>query len=111
MKTKPIKRAEAEIVLCKSKETKKLYYSIMENGVPVKYWAFDEMSDAAKDFIGELINAYDLGYDIKCQFPVIKDGKKILMPKETPMYNEPGGTQKSSNVQEKFFESPTDIID
>lgn len=104
MKPAPIKRAEAEIVLCKSNETGKLYYSIMENGMPLKYWAFDDMSEAARDFIGELINAFDLGYDLRCQFPVIKDGQKVLVPKATRMFNEPGGTHKNTNVEEKFFQ-------
>lgn len=102
----PAKRAEAEICLCRSKKTKKLYYALMENGNPIKYWAFDDMSDAAKDFIGELVNAFNLGYDIRCQFPVENDnGEKILIPREVTMYNEPGQNKKNSRIQEKFFEA------
>lgn len=99
------KRAEVEIGLCRSAETKKLYYVLTENGTPLKYWAYDDMSDAARDFIGELVNAFDLGYDIRCQFPIEKDGEKLLKAKEVRMYNEPGTKQHKTNAVENFFVS------
>lgn len=105
---KPQKRAEAEICLCISKDTKKLYYSLMVNGEPLKYWAYDDMSDAAKDFIGEIIHAFDLGYDIRCQFPVDNKGEKILIPRNVKMYNEPGTENKNKRIKEAFFQA--DII-
>lgn len=103
MGKKPQKRAEVELRLCRSKETKKLYYCLMENGSPLKYWLFDDVSDAGRDLIGELINAFDLGYDIRCQFPTEDDGKKVLVPYDVKMYNEPG-TKRNPKVNEKFYE-------
>jgi len=105
LKQKIIKRAEAEICLVRSKNTKKLYYALLANGNPIKYWAFDDMSPAANDFIGELINAFDMGYDIRCQFPVEKDGKKVLVPRNVEMFNEPGVINKNKHIEEDFFDN------
>lgn len=101
---KPKKRAEAEISLIKSKETGKLYYALSENGNPLKYWAYEDMSDAARDFIGELVSAFDLGYDIRCQFPSEKDGSRVLIPRIMSLYNEPGSERKNKKVEGEFFQ-------
>ena len=102
MAIKPNPRAEAEMRLCQSKDTEKLYYGLFVNDIPKKYWALNDLSPAAKDLLEELITAFDLGYDIRFQFPVHeKDGDKVY-PKKMKMYNEPGA-EKSGKTEEVFF--------
>lgn len=104
MSRKVAPRAEVEIRLCKSKDTKKLYYGLFENDVPVKYWDFEMVSDAGRDMINELIKAFDLGYDIRCQFPINDGDIKKVIPRIVKMYNEPCNSNKKTKVDENFFE-------
>lgn len=101
-RTKP--RVEVELKLCQSKETNKLYYGLFCKDTPVKYWACDEISEAGKDLIGELINAFDLGYDVRFQFPrTEKDGSKNLHPNIVKMFNEPGSSHPNPKIEEEYF--------
>ena len=97
-------RAEVELRVCKSKDTGKLYFALMEKDVPVKYWDYDMVSPAGKDLIMELIKAFDLGYDVRFQFPLEEDGQKKIIPKIVKMYNEPCSENKNSRVNETFYE-------
>lgn len=96
-------RAEVELKVCKSKDTGKLYYGLFEKDTPVKYWEYDLVSEAGKDLISELINAFDLGYDVRFQFPVKENDQKKVIPKIVKMYNEPCSEKKNPKVNETFF--------
>lgn len=76
--------------LCKSKQSGKLYIGIFKKGTPLKFWDYEEFSDTGKDFFKELINVYDLGYDIECQFPQKIKKEKKLVPHIVDMVGEPG---------------------
>lgn len=81
---------QAKIILCKSTLTEKLYVGLFENNTPLKFWPYDDFGPAAKDFLIEIIRAYDHGYDLVCEFPVkTKEGKKII-PQLYCMVGEPG---------------------
>ena len=97
-------RAEVEIIVCKSKDTGKLYYGLFRNDKPVKYWDYDLVSAAGKDMINELISAFDLGYDVRFQFPVESNGSKKIIPRIVKMFNEPCSDKKNSKIEEFFFE-------
>lgn len=74
-------RAEVELRLCQSRKTKKLYYGLFDKNDPVKFWSAGEMTPTSIDLIMELVSAYDLGYDVKFQFPKTdKQGTKKLVP-------------------------------
>ena len=98
MKVNP--RAEVEIVVCKSKDTDKLYYGLFKNNTPVKYWDYDLVSAAGKD----IISAFDLGYDIRFQFPIDEEGLKKIVPRTVKMFNEPCSEKKNNRIKECFFE-------
>lgn len=109
MLSKNNKRSEVELKLCKSRETEKLYYGLFENGNPVKYWDYELISEAGHDLIKEIFSAFDLGYDIRCQFPKIdKQGNKHIEPEIIRMYNEPGSKKSNPKIKEEFF-SNSDI--
>lgn len=90
MKKKIKPRAEVELRLLKSTKSKKLYYALYEKEEIVKMWSAADISSAGIDLISELVKAFDLGYDVRFQFPKTeKDGSKRLIPREIRLYNEP----------------------
>lgn len=101
-------RSEVELRICKSRDTGKLYYGLFDKNNPVKYWNYEDVSPAGKDIINELINAFDLGYDVRFQFPLNEDGKKKIVPAIVKMYNEPCSEKKNPKVNENFYSNSED---
>lgn len=89
--------------LCKSKISEKLYVGIFQKGKPLKFWDYEEMSDAGKDFFKELIRIYDLGYDIEYQFPQQIKNQKKLVPYVVEMVGEPGVEDSPKNAKKEKF--------
>ena len=89
--------------LCKSKNSGKLYIGLFQRGKPLKFWDYEEMSDAGKDFFKELVKIYDLAYDKEFQFPQKIRSEKKLVPYVVDMIGEPGYEDNPKNQQKEKF--------
>lgn len=108
---KSLPRVEVELKYVESLETGVRYYGLYENGNPRKFWKEDDLAPAGKDIIMELADAFDAGYDIRWQFPILRKGKKgerkkVWSPQKIHMYNEPGAKHRNKRVIEPHYVPP-----
>lgn len=80
MLNKPKRNSKASIAIIKSKNTDILYIGMIIDGQPYKVWKLDDFSPAGIDFCNQLMKAYDLGYEIECQLPVISNNQRQIVP-------------------------------
>lgn len=111
---KTLPRVEVELRYVESIETGIRYYGLYENGNPRKFWREEDLAPAGKDIIMEMADAFDAGYDIRWQFPVLRkikerkhgEREKIWAPLKIHMYNEPGSKHRYRRIMEPHYEAP-----
>lgn len=101
------RNSTACVAIIKSKNTETVYLSIILDDQPYKVWKMSDLSPAAIDFCNELLQAYDLGYNITCQLPETKNGKRRIVPAYYNLDDEPSSGNAIANAIKKIFPTPS----